>query len=528
MSDLVGTATLARFTIRRDRVRIAVWIAALVGLVYAGAASTKGIYPTQADLDQAAALSRGSPVALAFNGPDQALDTLGGQVAFQIGASTLVLVGLMTLLLTSRWTRGEEESGRLELVRSMPVGRHAPVAAALAVVLGVNAVVAALVTVSLATLGLPVAGSVAMGLSFLTMGLVFAGVTAVTTQVSENTRVAGGLAGAVLAASFVLRAVGDVGDGTLSWLSPIGWSQKLRPFAGEAWWALAVPLVATVALAAATRFLAARRDFGAGLVAPRPGPVRAAPLLGHPVGLAVRLERGAVFWWSVAVVVMGAAYGSLTNEVEQFVSDNDALQEMIARSGGGSLTESYLGTSMLILALLAAGYAVQSVLRPRAEEQAGRAEAMLATRLGRVRWMAGHVAVTAVGCAVVLGVAGLATGLTAAAVMGDSGLVLRVTGAGLAYLPATWVVVGLGAALMGFAPRATAALWAVLAGAFVIGFLRELLDLPDWVADLSPFEHTPRLPAVDVAVTPLVVMTAIAVGLAAVGFAGFRRRDVSA
>jgi ABC-2 type transport system permease protein len=367
-----------------------------------------------------------------------------------------------------------------------------------------------------------------MGAGFLVVGVVFAGVTAVTTQVSENNRVAGGLAGAALGAAFVLRAVGDIGDGTLSWLSPIGWAQKLRPYAGEAWWTLLVPLLATAALAALATRLASRRDFGGGLVAPRPGPRAAAPNLGSPTGLAVRLDRGTVLWWSVGVAVMGATYGSLTQTIDDWVSDNQSLKDLIARSGGASLVDAFLGTSMLIIALIAGGYAVQSVLRPRGEESSGRAEAVLATRVSRAGWLGASVAVTAAGSAVVLAVGALGIGVAAAIATGDAGLVPRLLGAGLAYLPAMWVLLALGVLLHGVAPRIALGLWAVLTGCFVIGFFKQLLGIPTWLADLSPFEHTPRLPAASLDLVPLVVLTLVAAALAAAGLAGFRHRDIGA
>ena len=134
MIAFAGTGPLTRMVARRDRVRISVWVLAIVATVVVSAASTIGLYPTQADLDEAAAASRDNPAALAFSGPDVALDTIGGQVAFQVGAFGLTLAGLMSLLMVSRLTRGEEDSGRLELVRAMPVGRHAPIAAAVWVV----------------------------------------------------------------------------------------------------------------------------------------------------------------------------------------------------------------------------------------------------------------------------------------------------------------------------------------------------------------------------------------------------------
>jgi ABC-2 type transport system permease protein len=54
----------------------------------------------------------------------------------------------------------------------------------------------------------------------------------------------------------------------------------------------------------------------------------------------------------------------------------------------------------------------------------------------------------------------------------------------------------------------------------------QLLDLPGWIQDLSPFQHVPSYPASDLHALPLAVLVAIAAGLAALGLVGFRRRDL--
>jgi ABC-2 type transport system permease protein len=523
----IGTAPLTRFTIRRDRVRMAVWIAAILLLVASTVASVQGLYPTQRDLEIAARASQDNAAAIAFNGPAQGLDTLGGQVAFQIGAFGLVTVALMSLFMTGRLTRGEEEAGRLELLRSLPIGPVAPTLSALVTVVAMDVVVGAAVTATLIGLDLPVTGSVVFGVSFALLGFFFVGITLVAAQVSENSRVVYGIAGGVLAAAFLVRAVGDIGGGALSWLSPIGIAQKTRPYAGDVWWPFAVLAVATVALFVVAAALARRRDVGAGLVAPRPGPARAAASLGSGGGLAVRLQRGTLVGWSATMLFFGVAYGSVADSINDFVKDNKNLTDIIAAQGGGSIVDSYLAMSFRVLALLAAGFAVQATLRLRSEETSLRAEQLLSTPLSRVRWAAGHLAVALAGSVVILVVSGLAMGVTDAAVTSDTGVVLTALGGMLAYVPATWLVAGLTLALIGLVPRAAPAAWAVVAVCFVIGMFGQLLDLPQWVSDLSPFQHVPQIPAADLTVLPLVALTAIAAGLVGVGIVGLRRRDIA-
>jgi ABC-2 type transport system permease protein len=525
-ADLTGTGRLVRFTLRRDRVRALVWVLGIVSLVLVNVPSIKGLYPTQADLDSAAASFGDNAAARALNGPAYALDTLGGQVVFQVGAFGLVVVGLMSLFMVGRLTRGEEESGRTELIRSMAVGRHAPAAAALVVVVGMNLVAGALVALGLVAQGLPAAGSVALGASYVAFGLFMAALTTVAAQVTENTRVVYGIAGAVLGYAYVVRAAGDAGDGTLSWLSPIGWSQKVRAFAGEEWWPLLIGPVLALGLLVLAAELASRRDLGGGLVPPRPGPPVAAPSLGTPLGLAVRLQRGSVIGWAVGVLLTGVSYGSIADDVEDLLNDSDAVEEMLARAGG-DIVESYLSTALLVIALIGAGFAVQAALRLRGEEEGARAEALLATPVSRAGWVASHVAVALAGSLVVLLAGGLGTAVTYGLVADDLGAVPRLVGSALAYAPAVWVLVGVAVALFGLVPRAAVAVWGLLAFCFLVGMLSEVLDLPGWVTALSPFEHVPLLPAADLEVVPLVTLTAIAAGLIAVGLAGFRRRDLA-
>ncbi|HEX6382399.1 MAG TPA: ABC transporter permease [Acidimicrobiia bacterium] len=526
MTGLAGTGVLVRGILRRDRMRMLVWVGGIVAMTASSAAGVKGIFPTAADLQRAAALVEGNAVAIAFNGPFQGLETIGGRIAFETGAFTLVLVGLMSLFTVSRNTRAEEESGRLELIRATAVGRHAPAAAALAVVAGMNVVTGLGVTVALLGLDLPAAGCVAYGVSAIAVGFVFASVTAVAAQVTENTRVVSGLAGIAVGGSYSLRAVGDIGDGTLSWLSPIGWGQKLRPFASEQWWPLVVPVAVVAGGLWLAGTLASHRDLGGGLVPPRAGPATAPPSLGRPLGLAVRLQRGAAIAWGSGVLALGLVYGSVADQADKLLEDLDeSVRDMLAQSGG-DFVDSFLGTTLLILALIGSGFAVQAALRLRSEESGLRAEPVLATPTSRRRWAASHIAAAVGGGAAVLAAGGFGLGLAYGLAAGDIGELFPLLASALSYLPATGVLIGLAVALFGLAPRAGRAVWGVLAVCFVIGFFGELLDLPNWLTNLSPFEHTPLVPAEDPDVLPLLVQSAVAVMLAATGMAAFHARDI--
>jgi len=526
VNGLAGAAALIRLILRRDRIRISIWVVSIALLVFLTVVGVKSLFPTQASIDQAAAATQHNAGAIAFNGPAQGLRTLGGQIAFQVGAFGMVMVALMSFFMIGRLTRGDEEAGRLELVRSLPVGIHAPAFAALITLLAMNIAVAVLVSAALIAEGLPTAGSLVLGASFAVVGLFFAGLALVAAQITQNTRVVYGSSGALLGLAYLMRIVGDIGNGTISWFSPIGLAQKARPFADERWWPLVLLLGAAVALIAVAIRLAVKRDHGSGLVAPRPGRIVAARSLGHPLGLAMRLQRGTLVGWGAGVLVTGIAYGWIAPTIDSFVANNKALAEMMASAGIGNLTDTYFATSFRVMALIASGFAIQSALRLRSEESALRAESVLASPVSRWRWAASHLTIAVAGSVGLLAVAGLATGVSYAIAGGPWSSVPRLLAAAVVYAPAMWLMIGLAVILFGFAPRWVDVAWGILAACFVIGLLGVVLRLPDWVQKLSPFERTPAMPAANLALVPLAVLTALAAVLILGGLGGLRRRDI--
>lgn len=528
---LAGTATLIRFILRRDRIRLPVWLAALTLTTVSTAASFPDLYPTEVERQARAALFD-SPAGIAMSGPGFGLDnyTYGSMLAQEIVGFVAILAGLMSVLLLVRHTRTEEETGRAELVRAGVVGRHAHLAAAVIVVGSANLVLGALHAVLLPSMGLESinwTGSLALGASIAGAGLVFTGIAAVTVQVTEYSRAASGLAGAAIGVAYALRAAGDIGDNVLSWLSPIGWSQQTRSYVDERWWVLLLPLVATVLLVATGFVLSTRRDVGSGLRQSRPGPAQASPRLTTPLGFALRLHRGALLWWCVGMGLFGLVYGSIISDVEQFVADNQVLQDAMADVGGATLIDSFLAMVVSILATVSTIFGILAIQRMRSEETSGRAEPLLSTALSRARWAGSHLVVALGGGAAVMLAAGLGLAITAGFALDDAAVTGDILGAALAYVPALWISVGLAIAIFGLIPRAIGLAWAVLVYALVLSMLGGLLQFPEWMNNLSPFEHVPALPAEEFTITPIVVLTAITAGLIWIGVAAFQRRDLT-
>jgi ABC-2 type transport system permease protein len=526
MTAFAGTGQLLRLIIRRDRWLLLVWIAITAVVPIGVAASFKELYPTVASLREFAALSMGTPSAIAVLGLVYS-PTIGGLLAWRTGLNTAFFVAPVAVLFVVRHTRKEEESGRTEIVLSAAVGRFAPLTAALAEMLLAGALIGAFIAGGVAAQGLPVAGSIALGLSGATIVWMFAAAGGLAAQVTESPGAARGLGLAFLAAAWVLRAIGDVTPATwLSWVSPLGWARATRAFAGEQWWVFLLPLGFAGVVGVAAYMLSARRDIYGGLLPARLGPPTAAPGLRTPLALALRIDRATMIGWAVAGAGLGALLGSVASGIGGYLND-PSFAGWANRMGATGAGSAFFFLILYVVGQVLAAYSVSATLRMRAEEAQGRADMVLATAVGRLRWAGSHLASAVIGSAVIVAMLGLTTGLTYGLSVGDvGGQVATLLGRALTMIPAIWVMVGIATALYGLAPRlATPLTWALFGFFLLLELGWELHQVSSSVFAISPFAWVHW--AIPVSPVALLALTAAGGVLVAAGLMAFARRDIA-
>lgn len=524
-----GTLTLVRLVLRRDRILLPLWVLLLPLGPIAQAAGIQTLLATAAQREAFAETLR-TPALVALYGP--LFDSSYGALAVTRAGFATVVLAVVSLMVVIRHTRREEQSGRRELVVAGSVGRHAPLAAAMGTVIAANIVLGALVAVGMISQDLPLTGSFATGTSYAAVGIVFATVGGLAAQLSTGTRGARAIGLAALGIAFVLRVGGDLSAraggplGWLSWLSPLGWVQQVRPYAGERWWVLLLAGGFTTVVAAAAFAASSRRDLDGSALPERSVTRAPAAHLDSPLALAWRLQRGTLAAWTVGFVLVGLVLGAAGDSVGDLTASTPALVDVFERLGGQQgVVDAYLSGMLGVLALAASGYAISTALELRSEEIANHAEPILATAVGRLRWAAGHVLIAVGGAAVLMAAAALATGLAYRTATGE-GSVVGLLGAGMVQLPAVWLLAAIAVLLFAIAPRAATVSWAALAVTLLLGQVGSVLQLDQSVLNLSPFTHTPKLPGGPMSWTPLLVLLTVAAVLATVGLAGWRRRDL--
>ncbi|MCA2322313.1 ABC transporter permease [Mycobacterium intracellulare] len=525
-SNFSGTLAMLRLYLRRDRVSLPLWVFLLsvpLATVYVG--SIEKIYPTEAARAGFAASIMASPAQRALYGQVYS-DSLGAVGIWKAGMFH-VLIAVAVILTMIRHTRADEENGRTELVDSTAIGRYASLSAALLLSFGASLGTGAIGAAGLLSTDVPAAGSLAFGAALACSGLVFTAVAAVTAQLSPSARFARGAAFAVLGTAFTLRAVGDAGSGTLSWLSPLGWSLLVKPYAGDRWWVLLLHLVTASALTLVAYWLLAGRDVGAGLIAERPGPATAAPALGNAFGLTWRLDRAALLLWTVGLCLYGLLVGSVVHGIGDELGDSGPARDIVARMGGTSaLEQAFIAVAFAMMGMVAAAFAVSLTLRLHQEESSQRAETVLAGAVSRTRWLASHLVTALGGSALAMLACGVTAGVVYGIAAGDvGGKLAMVVASAAVQLPAVWLLSAVTVCVFGVAPRFTPVAWGVLIGFIALYLIGSLARFPQWLLDLEPFGHIPRIGA-DFTAVPLLWLLAIDVGLVVLGALAFRRRDL--
>lgn len=542
MTAFTGTWRLIRLALRLDRLKLSVWIVGIVGAMGASASALGNLYDTVEQQTQYAATTAPSVVGRAFgglvNGP-----SIGSIAMVELFYFTAILMAFMGTLTVIRHTRKPEESGAGELIGSGVVGRYASLSAAISVAVLANLVVAAAMCLVLNSVeGISLGGAFGFSLALALTGVAFAGIAGITAQLSESSRGANSMAGGAIGLAFVLRAVGDgmgqvAPDGLsasahwLSWLSPLGWGFQIHPLTEQNWWIFSL-LVGFMAISVVGAFFILRhRDVGLGIIPTRAGKASASRNLANVFGLSWRLQRATLIGWGVGFVVFGLAAGGMAHEFSDFLSQSPETAEILASIGGDSdsIIDVFFGAMFSFAGITAAGYVIQSLIKLRSEETAGHLEALLSTKLGRGKWMLSHFIISVAGTLCLMLIMGVVTGLVHVMVSGEpASEILRLVQAMMVQAPALLVFAGVVAFLFGIRPRFTAPVaWAIFAGSFLILQLGTILNLPEWVTNVSPFSHTPPAPAESLGIETLAVFAVAAAAFTIFGFISFRKRDLT-
>lgn len=525
----VGFGPLLRVALHQDARRIAPWILLITALSVSSILAYPLVFPDAASRAELATTIGANPALALIFGPALDLSGVDGFNAWRAGQLGAFFAGLMAILIVIRNSRADEDSGQAELLASAVMGRQTRLAVAVAMAVIASLLLGVVATAATVLAGGGWADSMALGCTWTASGCMFAAIAALTAQLGSDARSATSMAVGFLGAAYIVRGFIDSSSASdwALWLTPFGWLERVRPAAGNHAWPLVPAAAFTLAILGAAFVLHGRRDYGMGLIPPRPGPPRGRWVT-NPWGLALRLNRGALIGWLIAFVALGGVFGVLATSIGEVFAANPAIAMalgagMVTR---GQLLFAFLVTILSLVGLIAAVFGVGIVMRVYAEETDWRADPLLAGSLPRPRYLASNVLVAFGGPTVAMLVAGAVIGLVAAA-REPAISAPDVFEQAVLTTPAVWVLVGLALAGVGARPAVRLAGWMGIVATFALTILGPIFKLPSWVLGVSPMWHIPNVTAGRPDWSGLAWLALAVAVFTAVAFVGYRRRDIA-
>ncbi len=529
--SFLGTGILSKFIVRRDRIRLLIWLFGLAIFVAVLVPVFEDILLVSSDMTAIIETMK-NPAMIAIVGPvyGEANYTLGAAYANYMLVFSAMFAGVMNIFLVSRHTRQDEELGRMEIIRSLQVGRLSNLASTLLVALIANVLLSILCFAGLYLLrgeGMSFMGCVIFGASMGVVGMFFAASTAVFCQLTSNNRTAMGLSFGFFMFLYVLRGIGDVSNETLSLISPLGLILRTENFVNDYFWPIAVVKVITIVLILFALWLNGNRDLGSGLLPERQGRRHASSLLSSNLGLAIKLLRTSFIVWGLTLFILAGMYGSVFGDLEGYLNSSDILRSMFEQMGStASFTQLFTTMLMSIMSVISTVPVLNFMNRLSTEEKNGYTEHILSKSVSRYSQMLSYLIIALIASVVYQLLSAYGFWSVGSMVLEDIAPLSEFIKASLLYLPAVWVMIGLSALLIGVLPRITSLIYVYLGYSFLVVYLGKLLDIPSWTLSLTPFGSIPAYPIEEVNWNKLIILVVISVFLTIIGFISYRKRDI--
>ncbi len=529
---------IARFVARRTMRVAAFWALAFGATVASKAIGYVGAYPTPLERARLTATLGNNVGINALLGTPHGLTSVGGFTVWSTLSVMVIIGAIWAFLLATKTFRGEEESGRWELLLS---GQTTARRAACNALAGLGSSLLVLYAVTAAAfiligrvhnIDFGVQAALFFALVAVTAAAEFMAVGALASQLMPTRSRAAELSAAVFGVCFLVRAMADTTSA--HWLlniTPLGWIEKAQPlYHSQAIWMLpAIGLV--LVLSALTVYLAGKRDLEAAIFADKDTAPPHLGLLKGPFSAAVRLTRNASLGWLAAIGVFAAFYGLLTKSAAQLFNNSVSLQHTLNRLAHSSQTigaTTFLGVIFFILMTIIMGYAASAINAVREDEAKGYLDNLLVGPVSRQRWLLGRAVIIVVVTLLLCLVSGLGAWLGETSQHAGVSLhVLILAGFNIAAAPL--FILGLGICAMGAVPRFTSlVVYGVVAWSFLIQMISSGLNLNHWLLDTSLMHQVALAPATDAAWGTNAVLVGIGLGLGLIGALLFNRRDLAA
>ena len=269
-----------------------------------------------------------NPATRILSGPPVALDDPGGFTVWRTGTPAAVLASVWIMLAATRITRGEEDSGRWDLLLSGRLRMVDVIVRCLAALVGAAALIGVAVAAGLLAAGTQVTGALIYATGISLIALTFATTGLLAAQVMPGRSGATGLAVAALGVGLVVRMIAD-GSHQLAWsawVTPFGLIARAAPYADDRIFPLVVLSTFPIVLAGATFAAAHRRDLGGAIVALADRRPARTKFLQSIEGFALRRTARTTCGWVAGIAAYFLLVGAMLASILELFRTNPAVR----------------------------------------------------------------------------------------------------------------------------------------------------------------------------------------------------------
>ena len=472
-----------------------------------------------------------NPAIRILSGPPVALDDPGGFTVWRTGIPVSVFASLWIMLATTRITRGEEDSGRWDLLLAGRLRMDDVIVRCLAALTGSATLIGVAVAAGLLVARTEPTGALIYSAGINFIAIIFAMTALLAAQVMPTRSGATGLSVAALSFCLMLRMIADGSHrlAWLAWVTPFGLAARSAPYAEDR----VVPLIVLgafpIVLAGAAFFAARHRDLGDGIVAVPDSRSPRTRSLRSISGFAFRRTARTTVGWATAIAAYFVLVGVLLPSILELFRANPRFAEIAARPGMSGHQLVNVGAAALfgVLAVPTGLYATMRLTAMVTDEKVGRWNLLIAQPISRVRVLSTEILAT-IGGVIALHCSA-AVAIWSGAEIGGIHLQLSDSLAGaLNSVPVALLAAGAATVGVGWLPSATAAIGALpVVGGFLVNVIMQTIHAPDLVTSLSPWKHLAAVPDAPPNWSVTTIFLLIAMVLSVLGMSGYVQRDLA-
>ncbi|GHP14898.1 ABC transporter permease [Lentilactobacillus fungorum] len=533
MMQYTQTLSLLKANLKRDWLKILVWLLVLAGIFIAVAAKFEGIYGSRAQIQTIAQTLKSAAMTALFGPITHTSLNTAIIFAVEMAVFWAIFMVIFNYAIAVGASRGQEESGLTEMILGgHPVGRLAPISAVALELVIANGLFAIIAGIGMQLANMPgsdTTGNWLFAISLAAVGWMFGMISLVFSQLvadSHNVLIYGY---SFFGLTYLVRMMTDVANPDYTWWSPFGWIEKTNIYVTNNWLPVWLFLGLGIVAFAVAVGLNVHRDIDAGIIQVRGGK-RSSRFLRGPATLLFWNQKSISLFWIIGMAVLGASYGSVFNSIGKLVNDSPIIRQVLGQSGVRTLERnqilSFVGILGIIFTVLAAIGGAMVISHLYTEEQRGYLQLVNTTPHSRYYLLLTYVAYGVALAMIILFAALMTTMMVGNATLTQPLSIKYYNRTFVAMLPVLMLFISALVCLVGVWPKFRSIVWLLLGSAFIISYFGRLINLPKWAMKLSPFYWFDKVPIHELNLTPVMWLLLVSAVLLVIGFVGYGRRDL--